>query len=250
MRGLRAAVRRRLFAATLSAFWLLSAAAGCSYLQWRREKKLQRSRLEKNPGDLILEKEYGPEGCFGLAGRVEVPAHSPGPLLAAAFGHSGAERAMVGSREVIAESGHYGVLLPGGTYDLVFFADLNHDGYYEADEVVGRTPPDSPVVVDAGTAVDGMIVPAPQVSIDLDRPGSVDAPVRVKVEPRPFVVESVDDPIFSEEMGDLGLYRPNRFLAKTQSWFFSVGTPWRTAWAASSADAPSTSSAAREGRRT
>src|SRR5262249_28906067 len=39
------------------------------------------------------------------------------------------------------------------------------------------------------------------------------------------VVESVDDPIFSEEMGELGLYQPNRFLAKTQSWFFSIGAP-------------------------
>ena len=43
--------------------------------------------------------------------------------------------------------------------------------------------------------------------------------------PRPFVVESVDDPIFAPEMGEMGVYHPTQFLAKTQSWVFSVGTP-------------------------
>src|SRR5262249_20265715 len=157
------------------------------------------------------QREYAPQDCFALTGRIPIPANAPGPLLAAAFEHAASGDEMVGSREVIDPSGAYGLLLPGGTYDLVFFADLNRDGFYEADEVVGRTAPATPVVVAAETSRDGMIVPAPQVAIDLGRPGSVAARVRVKVEARPFVVASVDDPIFSAEMGQLGVYRPNRF---------------------------------------
>ena len=47
----------------------------------------------------------------------------------------------------------------------------------------------------------------------------------MKILPRPFVVESVDDPIFAPELGEMGVYHPTQFLAKTQSWVFSVGTP-------------------------
>ena len=92
-------------------------------------------------------------------------------------------------------------------------------------EVVGRTPPDSPVLVDATTAVDGIAVPAPEVTIDLENPRAAPIAVGVKVNLQPSVVESVDDPIFSPELGELGVYQPSQFLARTQRWFFSVGVP-------------------------
>ena len=202
---------------------LLIAVGGCSYLQWRREKAQQRAELKKSPGSLVLERDYAPQDCFGLTGRVAVPKAEKQPLLVAALAHDGGE--LVGSREIIAETGYYALLLPSGTYDLVFFADLNHDGFYESNEVVGRTPPDAPVAVGAKESSDGMLVPAPEVALDLGRPSSVGAVVRVKMVPRPFVVESVDDPIFAPEMGELGVYHPTQFLAKTQSWVFSVGPP-------------------------
>ena len=225
MRRFAASPGQRLLCAAVVSAAVLCAAAGCSYLKWRQEKKELRTELEKSPGNLALEKEYAPQDCYGLIGRVEIPDGAPGPLLAAAFDHASPTRELVGSREAIAQMGYFGILLPGGVYDLVFFADLNHDGFYETDEVVGRTAPDAPVVVGPKTAQDGMVVPAPHVAIDLGHPAAYQVAVRVKVEPRPFVVESVDDAIFSPEMGELGVYRPNLFLAKTQSWFFSIGAP-------------------------
>ena len=212
----------RIFAAALAAALLLGG-AGCSYLQWRREKKEQRAELKKSPDNLVLEKEYAPQDCYGLRGRVAVPKGS-GPALAAAFQHGGS-RELVGSREVIALNGYYGILLPKGTYDLAFFADLNHDGFYEADEVVGRTSEDAPIVVDATTSPDGLFVDAPAIVLDYGRPSTYPAALHVKLVPRPFVVESVDDPIFAPEMGELGVYQPNLFLAKTQTWFYSIGIP-------------------------
>ena len=212
----------RLFTAALAAA-ILAGAGGCSYLQWRREKKEQRAELKKSPGNLLLEKEYAPQDCYGLTGRVAVPAGT-GPVLAAAFEHGGGHE-LVGSREVIQLNGYFGILLPTGTYDLVFFADLNGDGFYEQDEVVGRTPDGNPVEVDAAHSPDGLFVAAPEVALDLGHPSMFPVTLRVKLVPRPFVVESVDDPIFAPEMGELGVYQPNKFLARTQSWFFSLGEP-------------------------
>ncbi len=173
----------------------------------------------------MLEKDYAPQDCFGLVGRVEVPKDQRLPLLVAAFDHANPGAGPVGSREIVPETGYYGLLLPAASYDLIFFADVNRDGFYESNEVVGRTPPDAPVPVGAKETTDGMVVPAPNVSLDYGRPSSIDVVVRVKMVPQPFVVESVDDPIFAPEMGEVGVYYPNRFLAKTQSWFFSLGVP-------------------------
>jgi len=92
-------------------------------------------------------------------------------------------------------------------------------------EVVGQTPPDSPIRVDATRAADGIAVPAPEVAIDVEHPHAAPVTVRVTVNPQPSVVESVDDPIFSPELGEVGVYQPSHFLARTQRWLFSVGVP-------------------------
>jgi hypothetical protein len=124
MSGGRSSTVRSLFFAALAVVLLLFASAGCSYLKWRHEKSEDRSALHKSPGNLTLEREYAPQDCYGLAGRVAVPAAAKGPILAAAFDHASPGHELVGSREVIAEPGDYGLLLPSGTYDLLFFADL------------------------------------------------------------------------------------------------------------------------------
>ncbi|MGE5413131.1 MAG: hypothetical protein ACM3NW_03080, partial [Syntrophomonadaceae bacterium] len=213
-----ASAHRRLLCAAVGVAVLLPLGSGCSYLQWRRTKAEQRAELKKNPADLALEKDYAPQDCFGLYGRVAVPEGTPGPLLVAAFAHE-APHELVGSKEIVDETGYWGLLLPSGVYDVTFFADLNGDGFYESDELVGRTPAESPVFVGAKESPDGMLVPAPAVAIDLTRPGRVDAALHVRVVPLPFVVESVDDPLFAREMGEMGLYHPGEFLARTQSFF-------------------------------
>lgn len=202
---------------------ILAGFAGCSYLQWRQSKHEQRELLKKNPADLALARDYAPQDCFGLVGRIQLPPHSH-TLLAAAFSHGRATE-LVGWASVDRKRGYFAILLPSGSYDLLFFTDLNGDGVYVTGEVVGRTPPDSPVVVDATTAADGIAVPAPEVGIDLENRRSAPIPVRVVVNPQPSVVASVDDPIFSPELGELGVYQPSRFLARTQRWFFSIGDP-------------------------
>ena len=204
---------------------LLAALPGCSYLKWRHEKSVERAELEKSPTNLELEKHYAPQDCFGLIGRITVPPEQKEPLLVAAFDHASPGHELVGSREILPAVGYYGLLLPPGSYDLYFFADLNHDGYYESDEVVGRTPAETPFEVSAARSTDGVTIQAPSFGVDLHAAQTCATAVRIKVLPRPFVVESVDDPIFAPEMGELGVYEPNVFLTRTQGWFFSMGVP-------------------------
>jgi pimeloyl-ACP methyl ester carboxylesterase len=210
--------------AALAAAALLASACGCSYLQWRREKKELRRELQHDPHNLLLKREYALHDCFGVMGRIAVPADAPGPLLVAAFNHDSPGHERVGSRAAIAETGYF-ILLPSGSYDLALFADLNRDGFYDTDEVVGRTPPDSPVRVGAPESRDGLFVQAPTVAIDLRKPSVYEVAVHVKVVPRPFVVESVDDPLFDRQFGQIGVYEPSKFLARTQGWIFSIGAP-------------------------
>jgi len=194
---------------------------GCSYLQWKRSKAVQREQLRKNPADLALARDYAPQGCYGLVGKIELPAQTR-QLLAAAFRH-GPDTALVGWATVDRARGYFAIMLPTGSYDLLFFVDRNGDGLYVTNEVVGRTPPDSPIAVDASTAADGIAVPAPDVEIEIDSPRSAPIAVRVEVKPQPSVVASVDDPIFDPDLGAVGVYDPSRFLARTQRWLFSVG---------------------------
>jgi pimeloyl-ACP methyl ester carboxylesterase len=222
MRMARSGVLVRLVSAA-AAIAVLAAASGCSYLEWRRARAAAREQLRRNPADLALARDYAPQDCFGLVGRVRVPPKT-NALLAAAFSR-GHTTDLVGWATVDRTRGYYAIMLPSGTYDLLFFADGNGDGLYLTDEVVGRTPADAPIQVDGKTAVDGVAVLAPDVPIDLEKRSAAPTTVNVKVNDQPSVIQSVDDPLFSPELGKVGVYRPSRFLARTQRWLFSVGVP-------------------------
>jgi pimeloyl-ACP methyl ester carboxylesterase len=209
----------------LSALLLAICAVSCSYLKWARTQKVERAELKRHPGDLVLEKELAPQDCFALQGSVEAPEELKEPFLVVALDHAGPSHALVGSREVLPSVGAYAILLPSGSYDILFFADLDHNGFFETHEVVGSTPPDAPARVERAQAPDGVIVPGPDITLDLRSPRSCPVAMHLKLVGRPFVVESVDDPIFAPEMGDLGVYKPNQFLARTQSWVYAVGPP-------------------------
>jgi hypothetical protein len=213
--------------ASIALVLLLIGGASCSYLQWRQEKKEQESQLRRDPGDLLLQKEFAPQDCFALTGGITfIPGPIPdAPVLVGAFAHSGG-RDLVGAHHVVGLSGHYGVLLPSGQYDLLAFEDLNRDGYFETDEVVWESPADRPVIVGDAESSDGMLVGGPAIRIDAGRaPSTAPVPVHIVAATNPMVVASVDDPIFAPEFGEMGVYKPNLFMAKTQRWVFSIGEP-------------------------
>jgi hypothetical protein len=214
---------RRWLALALAAA-ILGGSAGCSYLKWRKDRSEGLAELKKQPS-LVLEREVLPEDCFILSGGPEYGAGPRPQLLAAAFDHSSPAHELVGSREIIPERGLYGILLPAGSYDLSYFADLDRDGYYSTDEVVGRTAPEGPVTVEASASADGLIVNAPGIRVDLGAPSASETPIHQEVDPDPMVVESVAAPIFAPEYGELGVYQPVRFMTRLQNVLYSIGEP-------------------------
>src|SRR5262249_41921386 len=149
---------------------LIFVASACSYLQWKGQRKALRRGMEHRPGDLVLQKKYAPEDCFGLTGKLSLPTGVELEFLVAAFDHTSAGRELVGTHEVDTATGDYVVLLPPGSYDVMLFADLNRDGYFDTDEVVARTSADSPVLVADSQASDGVHIPGPTLVIDTQRP--------------------------------------------------------------------------------
>jgi pimeloyl-ACP methyl ester carboxylesterase len=203
---------------------LALASSGCAYLKWRKDRSAGLAELKKQPS-LLLEKEVLPENCFVLVGG---PEYGPGErpqVLAAALDHSHLGHELVGSREVTPDRRVFGMLLPAGSYDLLYFADLNDDGYYSTNEVVGRTAPETPVRVDDSASSDGVIVPAPPVPLDLAGPSRAETSVHVKYNPDPMVVASVAAPIFDPPYGELGVYQPTRFMATLENLVYSIGEP-------------------------
>ena len=147
------------------------------------EGRAQRAELQKGPGSLVLEKDYAPQDCFGLLGRVDGAAKGERqPLLVAAFDHAGPVR---GARR-IARDHPGGRLLRsaasgGEATTSIFFADLNHDGFYESNEVVGRTPRTRPSRSAPGALAGRHHARAAvdHASIGYRRPSSIEDGVRV-----------------------------------------------------------------------
>jgi len=218
-------LRRRHALKATAALLLLAGTPCCEYLKWAHTKSVQRSEYKKDP-TLLLEKELAPENCFALIGHVVLPGNGPGSVLVVALDHSTPSHPLVGQREATADdTGYYGILLPAGSYDVLLFADVNGDGFYETEEVVARTPSGSPVDVDEKHTTEGVLVAGPELSLDLKAPSVSETAVRVKVSSSPFVVASLDEPIFAPDLGELGVYYPNQFLTRVQRWVFAVGEP-------------------------
>jgi len=204
---------------------LLVAAAllmtGCSYLEMVQRHRRLREAFEKQPR-LGLVQEFAPEECLQVVGGLHSDPNRDEPLAIIALSQQYAPNEVVGWRMVPGSVGYYSVLLPEGTYDLLVFADLNHDGFFGDDEVVGRTPPGSPLAVDRRRAQDGFLLDGPDLRLDYEHPSVEDLPVPIKVAVTSQVVSSLDDDFFDPGYGVMGLYNASKFLEHTQGYLFSL----------------------------
>lgn len=117
---------------------------------------------------------------------------------------------------------YYSLFLPEGNYNLSFFADLNRDGFFGRDELVGRTNSGHSLSVKGENAEDNALVKGPEIRIDVDHPSRSDLPVHTRVMVQSNKYESLDDEFFDPHYGTMGLYRPTEFLAHTQGAFFQL----------------------------
>jgi pimeloyl-ACP methyl ester carboxylesterase len=195
--------------------------SGCSYIEMVQRHRRLRDAFEKQPR-LGLVQELAPEQSLQIIGGLQSDPDRDEPLAIIALSQQYARNEIVAWRMVPGSVGYYSMLLPEGQYDLLVLADLNRDGVFGNDEVVGRTPPDASFAVNPVLAVDGFTLDGPVLRLDYDHPAVEDLPLPIKVAVTNQVVASLDDEFFDPGYGVMGLYNPSKFLEHTQGYFFGL----------------------------
>ena len=178
--------------------------------------------LRDTPG-LELVQELAPEDCRRLQGNFVSGEDLPDPLLIVAVALPADRSEIAATRILRAPISGYAVLLPEGSYELLVFADIDGDGFFRRDEVVGRTGAGRAVVSSARSS-DGFSVEGPPIVLDFAHPASCDLSIDIKISlgSRSRIFKSLDDEFFSPHYGALGLYNPSEFLDHTQGFFFGL----------------------------
>jgi len=194
---------------------------GCDYVKMVQRQRRLRNEFEQQPR-LGLVQEFAPERSLHVIGGLHSDPNRDEPLAIIAVSQQYTRNEVVGWRMVPGSVYYYSVLLPEGQYDLLVLADLNRDDVFSDDEVVGRTPPGSPFVVDPLRASDGFLIDGPALQLDYTQPTAEDLPVPIKVAVNSQVIASLDDDFFDPGYGVMGLYNPAKFLEHTQGHFFGL----------------------------
>ncbi len=186
---------------------------------WQRQHELK-TTFEREPKAELLA-QLDPENCYLLIGKLSFDRDPRGPVLIVAVTDKFKDREIAVKTIMQTPLDYYQAYLPEGRYELYFFADLNGDGYFDADEVVARTPENQTVLVSKAAVKDGLTVMGPAFSTNLAKPTRIDLAIHVQVKQHSYVYESLDDDFFDPRYGQLGLYDVKTFMAHTQQYIFS-----------------------------
>lgn len=177
----------------LIAFWL----SGCSLLHLRQEAATLYSSTI-------------------VVGQVSVDKKgSDTPLVVVAQAASGSESAIV-HRTVLHEPGPYELMVPQGTWHIVAFADANGDLAWQPGEAIGYHAA-GPIVVNQP----GGVIQDVHIVVGEHRPPALnwsEHTVTAPPVPSPVhytsagVVRTLNDPLFCEENGIQGFWRPVEFF--------------------------------------
>lgn len=164
---------------------------------------------------------------FFLYGRIVAESHSLSdvPLAIAAFSDRFKKHELVDLNHIAHVDTHFGLNLPEGKYELLVFADINLNGSFETDEVIGSRQ----VLLDK-TIHPEMV--AENIDILVSDSKLADWSLSIPV-PEPAMqqesiffpkgsIRSLDDPIFNSKMSQLGLYEPAAFYETAPTLFYAL----------------------------
>lgn len=160
-----------------------------------------------------------PEDSLVIAGRIIRLQKRQNPLLLVAVSNryrTNEKVAVVQLQKTSADS--YMAFLPRGEYELFIFADLDGNGDFEWNEMIGRTA----VTISPDNSKDGMVIEGPAITADFDHPGKVDFHLSETVRPTGYIFSSLDDEFFDPKYGNMGLYNPSELIAHNQGFFFGL----------------------------
>jgi pimeloyl-ACP methyl ester carboxylesterase len=197
---------------------------GCSHVGnymdfWKAQRATKTAFKEEPTAKLLRELNTGEN--FLLVGRANLSTAYEGPVLVVAVTDMFKKREIVAERILQTPVLYYQVYLPEGNYDLYFFADLDKNGFFDANEMIGQTS-ESSIRVRKEEVKDGIIFNGPALNLDLNRQATTDLPVKIKVRQQDYVFSSLDDEFFDPQYGEMGMYDTKKFFAHTQRFMFSL----------------------------
>lgn len=207
-------------------FVLLMLISGCAYMKTVAHQSGYALKQTVIPGQRNYKHMLKRETFF-VFGEIAYARHLNSEAVAViAISDAVKDSEVVDVCHVAGFDSYYGVNLPEGDYRLLVVSDVDRDGYYEADEVVGSTD----VALTLATFPDKVVADK---DIDLDLPenrdnisfripvGTIAHEVTSLFYPRGSI-RPLDDPVFSPQMAKLGLYAPASFLETAPMMFYAL----------------------------
>lgn len=201
--------------------FFLASFSGCEYLKFVKQKSDLKSEFDHQPKMELL-RELAPENCFTLFGELKFRPGYDGTILIVAVSDRFQHREIVAKRVLVSPFLYYSLFVPEGEYDLYVFADLNHDDFFQENELVGQTQSGKPVLVQKKYAQDAVLLQGPAIHLDMDHPQTANLPIHFHNLAHKNKYVPLDDDFFAPRFGTMGLYRPMEFLAHTQGTLFQL----------------------------
>jgi len=197
--------------------------AGCShvgnYLDFWKGKREIKTTFQEEPTAKLL-REFKTGDNFLLVGLANIKTAYEGPVLVVAVTDMFKKREIVAERILQTPVLYYQVYLPEGKYDLSFFADLDGNGYFDNNEMIGQTL--ASINIRKEEVQDGLTFKGPALKLDVSRPATTNLPVKVQVRQQDYVFTSLDDEFFDPKYAEMGMYDTKKFFAHTQRFIFSL----------------------------
>lgn len=193
--------------------------AGCGYA-----KMSFRKAHAKRWNSLRAQKAAYPERNHIITGKIEDDALMANAPLAVIAVSDDIRQDEVVDMSMMNSPSYYFLYLPPGTYTLVAFADINGDKRFRTDEMVGMYDGNGRLLLEGDS---GGVRSDINITVDLSSPST--APFRINKRVRNLnnidirsITTSLDNPLFTEKMGGLGLYDPANFMRRSPSLLYTL----------------------------
>jgi pimeloyl-ACP methyl ester carboxylesterase len=205
---------------------LVFTVSGCTYLREAAKQSDYAARQREAPSQRIYKHMLDRDNFFIFGKVIGRASPKPLPLAVAALSDAYRPGEVVDINFVSGVDAYYGLTLPAGDYRLLLLSDLNEDGYFDGSETVGaralslsdRLYPEKVLGnYDIASEAAFPFTP-PDLHIRVPRDEGLKESV---VYPR-GTIRSLDDPIFSPQMANLGMYEPAAFLEKAPMMFYAL----------------------------
>lgn len=194
---------------------------GCAYLGMVTEKRRARREFEEAPTLTSIYRLFSND-CYVVSGRLDRPAPFATPMAAVALLRRGNTWEVADYRMLFPGSDGWSLFLPAGSYRLLLLADLDGDGSFRQDEVVSAAPAEGTFDVVPPASPGVASIQGPSFRLRLRSPVRAEVPITLEARRHAPTVPSLSDPLFDPEVGELGLYHPDRWIERTQGVFFGL----------------------------